>query len=65
MDTPALSDLLQTSRLYPEERAELLFLVGRIARLEVLEADARALVDKLPKTVKDKDLQRLIGKVRK
>ncbi len=57
MDTPALKELLNTARLYPDERAELVFLIGRIARLEVIEADAIALVDALPKDLKKLTVQ--------
>ncbi len=51
MDVPALRDLLNTNRLYKDEREELISLLGRVARLEVVEADARALVEVLPADV--------------
>ncbi len=42
---PALRLLLETERLYPDERIELLGLIGRVTRLEQVNADAEALVD--------------------
>ncbi len=48
MDMPALEELLKTARLFPEERLELVSMIGRIKRLEVIEKDAIALVDALP-----------------
>jgi hypothetical protein len=56
MDTPALADLLATSRLFPEERLELIHLVGRIKRLEKIEAAALALVEALPANLSKLDL---------
>ncbi len=46
-DLDALSLLLDTNRLYPDERRALVSLLGRVQRLEKVATDAGAVVDAL------------------
>ncbi len=48
---PALRLLLDTERLYPDERLELVLALGRLARLEQVNTAAEALCAAAPKAV--------------
>jgi hypothetical protein len=55
-DIQAVKDLLATARLYPEERAGIIFLLGRITRLEAVETAAREFIAALPEKLEELQL---------